>query len=143
MKRVKEYQIKLVNAFQYKKLPTELSIKARDIYLNHLPEQFNMNGSQNAHLFSRTGIPIATGYERIVIGDYGAFVEMSREQVFFDNFIIQPGQEYRQSNKYKDNIKYDWYTTREEDIKIYFQKKKVAYADYIPGKFYVCPYELF
>ena len=86
---------------------------------------------------------ICNGYDRIVIGDYGAFIEFSEEHIASD-FTIKAGQEYRVNDeKYKKNIKYIWLTIGDgSNIKIYLQKRKVSYADYKPKKYYVSVHEV-
>lgn len=142
MKTVTDFQKSLAEKYKYKKLHDHLQGRVRQVYIDHLPQGLVITGDDEITLFSLSGIPISKGYDRIVIGDYGAFIEISPDKAYLDNFKIQPGQEYRQTDKYKDNVKYDWYTTKNEDIKIYFQKKTVMYADYLPNKIYVCPYEI-
>lgn len=95
-------------------------------------------------LYTLDGTQIATGYQRIVIGDYGAFVEIAPGQICKDALRCKPGQEYRYAEeRFAANIKYLWLTTKDRsDCKIYFQKKGVNYADYVPGMFYISPYEV-
>ena len=87
---------------------------------------------------------IANGYNRIVIGDYGAFIKFDKTQIIKNNIIVKRGQEYRINDpRYSANIKYYWLTARDlSDIKIYLQKRIVDYADYLPEMFYVSPYEV-
>ena len=91
----------------------------------------------------KNGTVVCSGYTRIVVGDYGAFIEFDEEQANIDKYIIAPGQEYRVDNpRYSKNVKYIWMTIPDgSNIKIYKQKKKVAYADYKSGMFYISPHE--
>ena len=77
-------------------------------------------------LCTKTGTVVCNGYTRIVVGDYGAFIEFDKEQANFDKYIIAPGQEYRVNDpKYSKNVKYIWMTIADgSNIKIYKQKKK-------------------
>lgn len=88
---------------------------------------------------------VCNGYERIVVGDYGAFIEFNPKQVSQSMFKIQEGQEYRINDpKYSNNVKYEWLTTNDRSkIKIYKQKKTVSYADYRIGMFYISPHEVY
>jgi len=136
-------QDELAEKYDYKKLPPDLSKSVRNEYLKLLPTILNINGDINFKLLSNEGTLIANGYNHIVIGDYGAFIEINENQILNDNIQIQKGQEYRYSDKYKNNIKYFWLTAKDTSgIKIYFQQKTVIYADYIPKKYYICPYEI-
>lgn len=94
-------------------------------------------------MFTLKGTKICDSYDRIVVGDYGAFIEFSNEPENTE-FIIQHGQEYRINDpRYSQNVKYIWMTIDDGSrIKIYKQKKTVSYADYLPGKFYVSVHEV-
>ena len=80
-----------------------------------------------------------------MVGDYGAFVELSPSQANKDVFIIAPGQAYRIENpNYSARVKYNWLSVADSsNIKIYEQKRPVDYADYKPGMYYVSVYEVF
>lgn len=132
----------LSKKYKYKNLPGDLSEKYRDFFCENIPEFLSKSGSKDT-LYTLSGSPICDGYDRIVVGDYGAFIEFSRS-VFSDSFIVQPGQEYRiDDERYSKNVKYIWLTTNDgSDIKIYFQKKGVTYADYKPGRYYVSVHEV-
>lgn len=103
-----------------------------------------MNGD-NIPLYSADGRVVCDGYKRIVIGDYGAFIEFTPEQANHYLFKVQEGQEYRINDpKYSKNVKYEWLTLKDKSgIKIYKQKKTVSYADYKKGMFYVSPHEVY
>jgi hypothetical protein len=136
-------QDELAEKYNYKKLPPELSKSVRNQYLNDLSSVLNINGDNNYRLYSKEGTLIATGYNRIVIGDYGAFIEFDEKQIIKSNIQVQKGQEYRYNDKYKNNVKYYWLTTKDNSgIKICFQQKIVTYADYIPKMYYICPSEI-
>lgn len=130
----------LAKKYGYKPLSSELSTKYRQFYLENIPKELNVNGGVET-LYTTKGNPICDGYDRIVIGDYGAFIEFSTSPY---TFIIKPGQEYRMNDKqYSRSVKYVWLTIDDEsDIKIYYQKRTVLYADYLPRKFYVSVHEV-
>lgn len=130
----------LSKKYKYKPLPSDLSAKYRQFFLENIPRELSINGGTET-LYTVKGSPICDGYDRIVIGDYGAFVEFSKSPY---EFIIKPGQEYRLNDKqYSNNVKYVWLTIDDEsDIKIYYQKRTVLYADYKPRKFYVSVHEV-
>lgn len=138
-------QDELAIEYKYKKLPEVLSKEVRDTYESEIPTSLDVNGDKEFEITSKEGTLISNGYERIVIGDYGAFIEFSVEQVVRKNIKIAKGQEYRiKDEKYKNKVKYCWLTAKDNSrIKIYYQKKCVSYADYKPEMFYVCPHEIF
>lgn len=132
----------LSNKYKYKKLSNELSNIARNIYTNTIPA-FLLSFDKTKPLYSLNGSLICNGYDRIVIGDYGAYIEFSSEQANKDLFIIAPGQEYRLEPRYS-NAKYIWLTIDDgSQIKIYYQKNTVSYADYKPQYYYISVYEVY
>ena len=78
----------------------------------------------------------------VVMADYGAFIEFS--SLPYHNYAIKSGQEYRVfDERYSKNCKYIWLTINDgSDIKIYKQKRTVAYADYKVDMFYVSVHEV-
>jgi len=137
-----QFQEELANKYKYKKLNSELSKEVRQLYKDNLPEINDVGSSKK--LYSLDGTLIANDYNRIVIGDYGAFIEFKKEQVVKENIKVKKGQEYRINDpKYNNNVKYYWLTAKDNsNIKIYYQKRTVPYADYKPEMFYVSPYEV-
>ena len=115
----------------------------RQEYEEKLPDWCNMNGADRP-LYTESGVQIAKKYDRVVIGDYGAFVEIAHEDMIAFNVKIKPGEEYRILDpEFSERVKYLWYTTVQAPfVKLYYQKKTVPYADYIPGKWYISPYEI-
>lgn len=144
-KEMLNFQARLAKEYNYKPI-NQISLEYGDVrekYRNTLPEWCDITGSPDKSLYTLEGTKIGTGYTRIVIGDYGAFVEISPEQIVQENLIVKKGQEFRlHAPQYKDRVKYHWLTTNDKsDCKIYFQQKTVSYADYLPGMYYISPYE--
>jgi hypothetical protein len=135
----RQFEADLANKYKYKKLDAEYSAEVRAYYTENIP----LFLSTSQPLYSSAGTLICSSFTRIVIGDYGAFVEFSSTQANKDAFNIAPGQEYRLEERYK-NCKYIWLTILDSNhVKIYYQKHKVTYADYIPGMYYVSVHEVF
>lgn len=134
---IRKIEWKLVEAYKYKKLPDNLSDIYRKYFRDNIPRWLCESGEDVA-LYTLEGSTICDSYDRIVIGDYGAFIEFSKPHDC-SQFIVAPGEEYRVNNeKYSKNVKYILLTINDRSlIKIYYQKKSVAYADYLPGKYYV------
>ena len=124
-------QEKLAREYKYKPIPKTFFQDVRAEWEEALPEWCKQEGEEE-YLYSTNNTLIARGYTRIVVGDYGAFVELSPSQANKDVFIIAPGQAYRIENpNYSSNIR------------IYEQKRPVDYADYKPGMYYASVYEVF
>lgn len=134
-------EAKLAEKYKYKNLPGDLSEKYRKYFRENIPEWLCVDGGGT--LKTMSGSVICDKYRRIVIGDYGAFIEFESPAVG-SKFIIAPGQEYRVNDeRYSKNVKYVWLTTSDgSGVKIYRQKKGVTYADYLPGMYYVSVHEV-
>jgi hypothetical protein len=130
----------LVENYHYKPLPSSLSSELRSFYRENIPEGILEYGDLFSIIYSKDNTPIAMGYDRVVVGDYGAYIEFSN--VYEDNLKIKEGEEYR-INEYYKSVKYLWLTTKDSsDCKIYYQLRPVKYADYIEDKFYVSVFEV-
>ena len=131
-----KFEQRLAEKYKYKKLPEIISKEVRATYIRNIPTSLSISGGGN--LYTTWGTLITSSYNRIVIGDYGAFIEFDNPN--FDKLITAPGQAYRNQ---MNNCKYEWLTINDQsDIKIYYQKHSVTYADYIPGKYYVSVHEV-
>lgn len=137
MNEYNEYIRLLVSYFKYKPLETAASRRAKKFYEEHIPSNLSVDGGEKK-LYDLTGNLICNKYDRIVIGDYGAYVEFDKENAYLDNFKIKEGQEFRLEKRY-EKCKYIWLTTKNKNssTKIYLQTNPVTYADYIPGKYYI------
>ena len=128
----------LVKKYKYQPLDKKLSKQQRAEYVAALPSTLNLDGDSDCILYYH-GIKVSEGYSRIVVGDYGAYIEIPPEMMELSNICIKPGEEYRLKQQYI-NVKYHWYCLRNDtDFKIYHQQHPVTYADYTPGMFYVAP----
>ena len=143
MENLLKFQEELACKYSYRKLPKKLSEEVRQKYLDNIGSDLSIVGGSDK-LYSLNGTLIANGYTRIVIGDYGAFIEYEKEQSVKKHYKIKEGQEYRVNDpNYSKHVKYIWLTAKDDsDIKIYYQKRKVSYADYKPEMLYVSPYEV-
>lgn len=143
-KEMLSFQADLADKYKYKPIPPLIGAEYRQKYLDTLPEEFIVDGDEDVIICSLEGTPIAKGYTRVVIGDYGAFVEILKENIIRSNIKTKEGQEYRyKDEKYSSRVKYLWLTARDtSDCKIYYQKKTVSYADYKPDYFYISPFEV-
>ena len=90
-------------------------------------------------LFTKTGLKVASGYSRIVVGKRGPYVEFSDGQLSLDNFYVPEDQEWRFHSL---NSFYEEYRTKQDNVKIYHQRKTVDYADYRIGMWYISPFDL-
>lgn len=137
---MKLLQEMLAEKYHYKMLPEKMSNIVQTIYAHQIPAWLEDNTQL---LYTCKSTLICKGYDRIVIGDYGAYIEFNDEQANKDVYIIAPGQEYRLDPRY-NHIKYIWLTACDNsNVKIYYQKAPVNYADYLPNKYYVSIFECY
>lgn len=144
----------LAKEYKYKKQPDNIAEQNMITYYNNLPDDFRdelikLNigyeiKGKNIPLYSKDASKIANKYNRIVIGHYGAFIEIDPEDICEQYIKCKPGQEYRiEDLDYASRVKYFWMTTKDDsNCKLYFQQKGVSYADYKPNKWYISPYEV-
>lgn len=93
-------------------------------------------GAMKQNIYLKNGTLFATGYNRIVHGGRGDYVE-------FEEYHIIPKLYSKFDNQPTDDLDiYYWWLYPETDrnTKVYLQKKTVKYADYRIGKYYVSPY---
>ena len=114
----------LSEEYNYKPLPKELSAKYRELFTASIPAFLKLNGDITT-LLTAKGTPICNGYERIVVGDYGAFIEFNQQQSCSEAFFVMRGQEYRINDpQYSKTVKYEWWTVYDgSNIKIYKQTR--------------------
>ena len=97
-------------------------------------------GDPAMKLFTRAGTLIADGYVRIVIGGRGPYVEFDNEQLWRSHLRVPAAEVYRFNDAH---VFYACYRSNDDsDVKIYWQKKPVDYADYQVGMYYASPFEL-
>jgi hypothetical protein len=122
----------LVSQYKYKPLPKRLSHEVREYYESHL------NGFDEKRIPTINGIQICSSYDRIVIGDYGAYLEFPFGSELV-KFSIKKGQEWRFDDSYimshQLSIKYLWLDYY--GVKVYLQTATVKYADYKPDFYYI------
>ena len=156
-KEMLKLQADLAEQYHYKPQPENIALENMQKYQDTLPSEMKENMTpvrstrpgfeipgKDIPLYSKDGTKIADKYDRIVIGHYGAFIEISNNDVYLDNIKCTPGQEYRINNPhYAERVKYQWMTTKDDsDCKLYYQQRGVTYADYVPGKWYISPFEV-
>lgn len=129
----------LAQKYKYQPLPDDLSEKYRNYFYENIPRFLSVTGG--GKLYTSKGTLLCNSYGRIVIGDYGAFIEFSAPAT---EFVCEEGQEYRMTDpRYRNNVKYHWLTVQDNShVKIYKQLRTVSYADYQKGKYYVSVHEV-
>jgi len=92
------------------------------------------------HLFNKSNTLLAKGYNRVVIGKRGPYVECTKDQIVQENLFVPPEQKYRFGDA---RVYYIEYRTKDSAFtKVYYQLKTVKYADYKLYMFYFSPDDL-
>jgi hypothetical protein len=100
-----------------------------------------IEGQSSINLYTDSGKQISDGYKRIVLGGRGPYVEFTEDQIKLDIFHVPREQLYRLTDK---RIYYvEFRSNDESNVKLYYQMKTVAYADYKIGMFYVSPFDVY
>ena len=94
----------------------------------------------NIPLFVNYPNLIASGYQRVVIGQRGPYVEFTKNQIIDTELYIPKSQLYRLSDP---KVYYIEFRSVEKNIKVYYQMRSVAYADYLLNHFYISPFDLY
>lgn len=89
---------------------------------------------KGAYSFKADNVIALIKSDRIVWGGHGPYVEFDTDATSH-RFIMPNDKKWRLSEKY--NVKYLHYIPVNRSEKIYFQVKRVNYADYRVNKFYI------
>ena len=91
-------------------------------------------------VFTLSGLKIANDFVRIVRSDAGDYVEMLPKDVIMENIKVPIKQKWRINRVGVYYVEYR--TIDSSDVMIYQQKRRVNYADYKIGFFYVSRLEV-
>lgn len=92
--------------------------------------------------YTKSGEHVATGFTRVVSGMRGSYYEFNWDQMIHTTISIPPDQAYRITKDWEDKIFYYEYRTHKDNVKVYYQRKYVGYADYKPNMYYIATSDL-
>lgn len=108
-------------------------------------------GDANTLFLTSKNNLLCTGYERIVFGDHGPYIEFSVYQINIDNlFGERLGTGYYDKFYSRDDTRVLMYGQRQTVANLpnppkgprsFYGKRKEGYADYKVGFYYICPWE--
>lgn len=98
------------------------------------------SGSKSLLFFSKDDLHLATGYTRVVIGKRGPYVEFLQRHINWNSFRIPEEEQYRIDDSRVYYV--EWRSISDAYVKLYVQKRTVAYADYLIGYCYMSPFDL-
>lgn len=90
------------------------------------------------NLYFKDGTLFANGYERVVHGGRGDYVELTKEQISV-KIVSHFNQPLPDVINLDEEYYYYWLEPEGRTEKIYWQIKTVSYADYKPGYYYISP----
>ena len=90
---------------------------------------------------TKGGFLVASGFSRVVPGGRGAYVEFLYQQIKVETLFVPQDQLWRLKGPSSPLAYYIEYRTS-DNVKVYHQKKRVDYADYIPDRYYISPVHL-
>ena len=140
-KQIRDWIKTCSERYLYRPLPKKIKAQTYELYLQGL----NGYGAAEHKPVRIKGTLIASDYESVVVGDYGAYLELSEEQfILKDQLVVAPKQNWRFNADYIAKtgltIKYYWYELF--GVKVYHQLATVKYADYKPGFYYLSVLDL-
>lgn len=103
--------------------------------------KISITGNPDTIFKTDSGLWIARGYRRVVIGGRGPYIEFDKSH-FIDMSLlaIPPNRLWRLNNA---NVYYvEWRTTDNANVKVYQQVREVDYANYVIGLYYISPFAL-
>ena len=129
-----ESALQVAQARKYRPLPLASSKAVRAIYAAQLPGILTEGQPDDLSFFSPHGLLLATSFERVVIGDHGAYIE------FMPDHVVMCHIEPKGSRTPTRAVKYIWWKPIDgSDVRLYEQRDSVGYADYKIGRWYVAP----
>ncbi|MCK5018467.1 MAG: hypothetical protein KAS32_15515 [Candidatus Peribacteraceae bacterium] len=94
-------------------------------------------GENDIKFYTHSGLLVANGYTRVVIGDRGPYIEFKGSQICQRNIFIPDNEKWRLNSSNSFYIEYR--SKCESYVKLYYQVKTVSYADYKVGLWYIDP----
>jgi len=99
-----------------------------------------ISGPQTIKLYTPSKTLICNGYQRIVIGDRGPYIEFDSHHIIKDSMRIPESCKWRINHRGCYYIEYR--TCDDSYVMVYYQKKLVDYANYRPAFYYISPFDL-
>ena len=109
-----------------------LTSSIKEIVRKYYKDVVKLPKNRNVKFYEYNGTLFSNGYERIVIGDHGAYFEFKKDQIM-SKLTMKMGEDVRDN---RNRSKFLWMETPNA-TNVYEQTKVVKYADYKPGFFYV------
>lgn len=134
----------MIAKYHHRPIPTTPAAgNVKTYYRDKLPAWAKKKISRKYPLYTKNGEKVCERYERIVIGDYGAYVEISASHLSDNHFIyIDQNDPIDETISSRHSSHMTLALNDESSYTIYFQVKPVPYGNFIPGRFYIDPYDV-
>jgi hypothetical protein len=85
-----------------------------------------LEGNDFTRFETETGLHVATGYTRIVLGGRGPYIEFLPGHLIWDSLQMPDEEKYRLEHPWKDKVFYvEWRTKDQSNVKVYEQRNSV------------------
>lgn len=109
--------------------------------MNNYSLYIPVHGCEDIIFYTFSGLCIAKGYIRVVLGGRGPYIEFHSSNIISNNIYIPECEKWRLNN---NAAFYDEFRSKDQSyVKLYKQKNYVGYADYKPSLWYISPFELY
>jgi hypothetical protein len=103
--------------------------------------KIEVDGDEEEILHTKDHMIIAKGYERVVIGDRGPYIELANRHILLDGIFIPREQHWRFEPKWRKKVVYfEFRTVDNSHLKIYLQNRRVDHTDFREEFWYVSPF---
>ena len=119
-------------------LPQDESLYLRElVYPKAVPSWLQYEGDESQPLFTKVGTPFCSGYSRVIISDYGPYIEIP--QSLIDKSIVKRDLATETSIDMGTSSTRVWfYASDNSRMPLFMQAKTTNLGDFIPEYFYVC-----
>ena len=97
-------------------------------------------GLEDVNFYDKDGYILAIGYQRVVVGERGPYVEFSDRHIVAEQFFVPQDLQWKLEDPH---VYYIELRSVHSNVKLYLQVNRVSYADYEVGKYYISPFELY
>lgn len=132
--QIEDYIQNLKLSYKNKPLPEQISKKSKEFYKKCLNSYYQINGDEK-QIVTWNYIYIAKKYNKIVITDYGPFLEIKKENVFWENLMLKNQQ---------SNTNFIFYGIENyPNFECFFTKESSNVRDFSPNCLYIPTYKVF
>lgn len=120
-------------------LPQDESLYLRElVYPKAVPSWLQYEGDESQPLFTKVGTPFCSGYSRVIISDYGPYIEIP--QSLIDKSIVKRDLATETNIDMGTSSTRVWfYASDNSRMPLFMQAKTTNLGDFIPEYFYVVP----